>query len=389
MCNQMTTAQGGKRTCIFIVGYLIYFSITQVSGQYHCHCAEGCRGNVEEYRCNSCKEGYHGYYCQMENVALRKQAQHSEECKNVLGKASLAVDGDTTTEFGDKAPHRCTCSKGKDKFWSVDLGKEYPIKNIKIYQRNQIQKKLLGFHIEIDGHECYRWRNTSDPPTVFDVTCDGHGRKVTFRIPEDIDVLTLCEIQIYVCADFWYGDGCMRTCNCRNIYEVCDKKTGKCTACPDHYTGDACDVCENGYWGEYCLKCGHCMNGYSCDKTTGHCLECQPGWKLPRCSNCLDYLYGCNCDKICSCEEETQVCDKETGACDGESGESGASVDDGFIAAIGATLCVVFVIAAAALGTFFWRRKKKPGSEDKDILVTHAECPGSQDEDMLVTNAEY
>ncbi|XP_041363005.1 multiple epidermal growth factor-like domains protein 10 isoform X2 [Gigantopelta aegis] len=440
----MATVQGGELTCIFIVGYLIYFSITQVSGKYQCHCAEGCTGNVEGYRCKSCKQGYHGMYCQivsgnyqchcaegcignieeyicksckegyyglycqMENVALRKQAQHSKECEDYSGKASIAVDGNTTTEFGDKAPHGCTCSIGKDKFWSVDLGKEYLIKNIKIYQRNQTHNVLYGLHIEIDGHECYRWPNTSEPPTVFDVTCDRHGRKVTFKMPDDIVVLALCEIQIFVCTDFWYGDdctktckcrnevcdkktgkckhcreslttdscdactdfwygdGCVKTCNCRNKYEVCDKKTGKCTDCPDHYTGDACDACDDGYWGKYCLKCGHCKAGEICNKTTGHCQECRTGWELPRCTTCVDFMHGCSCNITCNCEDTTEICNKETGACDSE---ADASVHDGAIAAIGAILCVGFVIAVVAQSVSFWRRKKKAGSEDKDILV--------------------
>ena len=59
--------------------------------------------------------------------------------------------------------------------------------------------RLVGFYIEIDGNECYRWPNSSNPPTVFDVNCDQPGQHVTFRLPSNttIVVFTLCEIQVF------------------------------------------------------------------------------------------------------------------------------------------------------------------------------------------------
>jgi hypothetical protein len=68
------------------------------------------------------------------------------------------------------------------------------------------QYRLVGFYIEIDGQECYRWPNTTNPPTVFNVTCDKHGQFVVFKLPyrDDDNVLTLCEIEVFGMLFFYY-----------------------------------------------------------------------------------------------------------------------------------------------------------------------------------------
>jgi len=42
-----------------------------------------------------------------------------------------------------------------------------------------------------------------------------------------------------VCTDYWYGDVCDKSCNCKD--EPCNKTTGHCTTCLEGWTGDACD----------------------------------------------------------------------------------------------------------------------------------------------------
>ncbi|XP_041356715.1 uncharacterized protein LOC121373675 [Gigantopelta aegis] len=71
------------------------------------------------------------------NVSLNKATTQSPECLDYEGASHLAVDGNTTTEFGESKPHACTCARGTSStFWSVDLGKPYPLHNIRIFQRN-------------------------------------------------------------------------------------------------------------------------------------------------------------------------------------------------------------------------------------------------------------
>ena len=59
--------------------------------------------------------------------------------------------------------------------------------------------------------------------------------------------LFVCLLEI-VCTDFWYGEECNKTCNCRNQTEVCDKRSGRCTSgCPNGWIGDVCDQGKNKY----------------------------------------------------------------------------------------------------------------------------------------------
>ncbi|XP_041347574.1 multiple epidermal growth factor-like domains protein 11 [Gigantopelta aegis] len=312
-----------------IVGLIVFFLVeywvgTALGSQeiYRCHCAEGCPLSIEQYLCTACLKGFYGRFCQTENVALAKTTNQSATCFGHKAEALLAVDGDIRTDFGEPGNYHCTCSEGVPRFWSVDLGRAYPLNKIKIYQRQRIQWRLTGFHIEVDGHGCYRWSNASSPPTIFEVNCNQEGQHIVFKVPPSRDngtrqnLLTLCEIQVFVCTDFWYGEDCDKTCNCRNETEVCDKKTGRCTACPDGWTGDSCDACSDGYWGIPCKVCGNCQTGYICNTTTGHCRQCLTGWELPSCTSCGEGHYGGICNDTCgNCIGGNTTCDIQNGVC--------------------------------------------------------------------------
>ena len=73
-----------------------------------------------------------------ENVALNKTTHQSPICVGYEGAAYLAVDGNTTTKFRDDySTHPCTCSKGTSStYWNVDLGRDYSLHDITIYQRS-------------------------------------------------------------------------------------------------------------------------------------------------------------------------------------------------------------------------------------------------------------
>nr|XP_023028946.1 laminin subunit alpha-2-like [Leptinotarsa decemlineata] len=98
-----------------------------------------------------------------------------------------------------------------------------------------------------------------------------------------------------------------------------------CTQCPKGYTGDHCEICDDGFYGnpmEIGNNCQLCdCNGGPCDRTTGQCLSCKgntEGWKCEKCkpehygepslSNCK----ACECDPIGSI---TKQCDNNTGQC--------------------------------------------------------------------------
>ncbi|KAK9872272.1 hypothetical protein WA026_017075 [Henosepilachna vigintioctopunctata] len=104
-----------------------------------------------------------------------------------------------------------------------------------------------------------------------------------------------------------------------------EKESYVCTQCPLEYTGDHCDICDDGYFGNplevgnKCLPCD--CGGGPCDRVTGQCLSCKgntEGWKCEKCksahygdpeaSNC----FPCLCDPIGSLSKD---CENKTGQC--------------------------------------------------------------------------
>ncbi|XP_078049382.1 wing blister isoform X1 [Augochlora pura] len=98
-----------------------------------------------------------------------------------------------------------------------------------------------------------------------------------------------------------------------------------CTQCPPGYTGDHCESCDIGYFGNPLVPRGTCepctCGGGPCDQETGRCLECRgntEGWKCDKCKhahygdpleqNCLP----CDCDPLGSNSIE---CDERSGQC--------------------------------------------------------------------------
>ncbi|XP_041350901.1 multiple epidermal growth factor-like domains protein 10 isoform X1 [Gigantopelta aegis] len=205
--------------------------------------------------------------------------------------------------------------------WRVDLGKQYQLHKINIFNTKGNEKRLKGFKIYIDNSNtpCYQWTRQSNPPEVFDVICDAQGQFVTFQLPSPT-YLQLCEVQIFVCTDYWYGDNCDKTCNCGNQNEICDKRTGLCkSGCPVGRTGVACELCDQGYYGTNCSEtCGNCVNGSTCHNVTGSCPGgCSAGWRDDTCKRaCEDGYYGAKCNNSCGhCLNGNTACNKVTGYC--------------------------------------------------------------------------
>ena len=77
-------------------------------------------------------------------------------------------------------------------------------------------------------------------------------------------------------------------CHCHNHSFACDVETGKC-ACQHHTTGDNCERCLPGYYGQAhhgtsddCQKCP-CPSGVTCTQLQSPenhvvCLNCPPGY---------------------------------------------------------------------------------------------------------------
>ncbi|XP_055540243.1 laminin subunit alpha-1 isoform X2 [Wyeomyia smithii] len=97
-----------------------------------------------------------------------------------------------------------------------------------------------------------------------------------------------------------------------------------CTQCPEGYTGDHCEICDDGYYGnplelgEKCLPCP--CHGGPCHARTGECIECLGNTEGWRCERCKSGYWGvpdegcepCSCSAVGALEN---LCDVTTGQC--------------------------------------------------------------------------
>jgi laminin, alpha 1/2 len=97
-----------------------------------------------------------------------------------------------------------------------------------------------------------------------------------------------------------------------------------CINCPIGHTGDHCEGCEDGYYGnpmKIGLKCLPCdCNGDPCDPITGKCIKCEGNTEGWRCEKCKKGFYGdpqIGCE-MCECSDYgsvNNICDPIDGKC--------------------------------------------------------------------------
>ncbi|XP_033151119.1 laminin subunit alpha-1 isoform X1 [Drosophila mauritiana] len=140
-----------------------------------------------------------------------------------------------------------------------------------------------------------------------------------------------------VCDDGYFGNprqlgsSCQR-CDCAG--GPCNVTTGECITCRGNTEGWHCERCKLGYWGDPAVGCDpcHCHTEGSesglCDSTDGQCL-CKPRYAGQKCDEC-DVGYAnvelrcpsCNCDPLGSLDQDR--CDPHTGQCHCKEGVMGA-----------------------------------------------------------------
>ncbi|XP_071106715.1 receptor-type tyrosine-protein phosphatase epsilon-like [Haliotis cracherodii] len=346
-----------------------------------CNATGDCSGN--------CDTGWYGNYCQKQNVALNGTATQKgtyhvsnkeTDDRHIYFNAGLALDGNTNTTF-----YSLTCSHAgpeNNSWWNLSLSNDHQIKYITIYNRRERADRWKGMEVLVGGMQCLKRKTT--PDLVWNVTCDRAltGRNVT--ITTHSAHLSLCEVQVFVCSDFWFGQDCDKQCNCFNETEICDKVEGQCTSgCPPGFNGTDClQECVNGTYGSNCsFSCGHCVNNTFCDRTDGICPHgCDDGWTNATCDKACNGTYGKNCTEKCGHCNGTS-CNHVDGTCpngclsgwngttchvqterEGLDDNGGTSIFGMTNLVVGVALTVVIIVAVAVAVILLKRRQLRSDS---------------------------
>ncbi|NWS67194.1 LAMA2 protein, partial [Crotophaga sulcirostris] len=121
-----------------------------------------------------------------------------------------------------------------------------------------------------------------------------------------------------------------------NFSPIChfDRSRGLiCDECPAGYVGPRCERCAEGYFGQPLIPGGSCQPCQcndnldfsipgSCDSLSGACLICKPGTTGQYCERCADGYFGDALDakncQPCHCHINgsfSEICDSRTGQC--------------------------------------------------------------------------
>ncbi|XP_071081693.1 uncharacterized protein [Haliotis cracherodii] len=279
---------------LLVVFELYMLFSAALAGECHCFYASACTASPATtcgYEVHGgCMKGWFGPTCQKQNVALKKPAAQTsvwyekyETSRPLNLTADYAVDGLVSTHLND-SPCAHTDTGDMTPSWKVLLNttSSDKIHHMKLYLRNAWPGRNSGMQILVDNQTCYNWSPTEGPQDVTDVTCRQplSGNTVIIRTPQEY--LTLCEVQIYVCSDGWFGDDCSKQCHCRDNMDVCDKISGSCSSgCTPGFIGANCQtLCCDGWFGDDCGRQCHCRDNMDvCDKISGSCSSgCSPGF---------------------------------------------------------------------------------------------------------------
>ncbi|XP_038135477.1 fucolectin-2 [Cyprinodon tularosa] len=150
-----------------------------------------------------CEVEVYGYRAPTgENLSLQGKATQSSLFET--GIAYNAIDGNRNNEWS-----KASCShtnQDLSPWWRLDLRKTRKVFSIKVVNRNMLEQRLLGAEIRIGDSLDNNGNNNprcgkitpSAGKRLHEFECEGmEGRYVNIVIPDRMEWLTLCEVEVY------------------------------------------------------------------------------------------------------------------------------------------------------------------------------------------------
>ncbi|XP_059201052.1 laminin subunit alpha-3-like [Centropristis striata] len=137
------------------------------------------------------------------------------------------------------------------------------------------------------------------------------------------------------CAPGYYRDGsgfflgrCV-PCECNGLADECEDRTGRCLNCQSNTAGNRCERCKEGYYGNAAQRtCRVCPCPFSANNFAIGCKEffgdfeciCRAGYSGDKCQKCAPGYYGDPLSlggrcRPCNCNGNSNNCDSKTGVC--------------------------------------------------------------------------
>ncbi|KAF5283548.1 hypothetical protein FQR65_LT13840 [Abscondita terminalis] len=155
-------------------------------------------------------------------------------------------------------------------------------------------------------HDCHPQAICTNTDGSFNCQCKrgyiGDGRTSCIRTCYNVCVHGVCQGEPdYACkCDLgWTGSDCSVNCGCNN-HSTCTNGVGHCDQCMDWTTGEHCEFCKSGSYGnataeQGCNKCecnGHGIQQHGeCNISTGVCF-CKDNTEGDHCERCKNNYYG-------------------------------------------------------------------------------------------------
>jgi hypothetical protein len=123
------------------------------------------------------------------DVARGRHTQQSSE--GWSGRPSRAVDGNARQHYGHNS---CTHTGHHRAWWQVNLGRNYAVEKVKIWNRSDCcRNRLRGAQVRVGNKYCGAY---PDGRTYYEMSCNAKtGSSVRISLPRN-DYLTLCEVQV-------------------------------------------------------------------------------------------------------------------------------------------------------------------------------------------------